>query len=322
MPGGSRRAMPRDIKPENILLDRSGTVKIADFGLAKLLEPDRADGVSLTETGAVMGTPAYMAPEQIEQPLNVDHRADIYAVGVVFYEMLTGELPLGRFDPPSRRVEMDVRLDHVILRALEKEPIRRYQLASDVTHDLENLDNVEPTPESPTSVAPGTRTITIKRPPAVSWIMVYSFVMSVLYPASTGSALMWLLLGFRGTDSSHGILNSTWSGSLAVGAAVIPAGAGLCLMFSVLHLIAGLGAVKLRNWSRYCLIVLALAELPGILLALHSWIFILLLPITIVSAMILFYLFKAPVARIFELGPGPANLPVAEADEIERVVGR
>ena len=69
-----------------------------------------------------MGTPYYMAPEQTEHPREVDHRADIYSLGVVFYQMLTGELPLGRFAPPSQKVQIDVRLDEVVLRALEKEP--------------------------------------------------------------------------------------------------------------------------------------------------------------------------------------------------------
>ena len=73
-----------------------------------------------------------MAPEQIEHPLEVDHRADIYSLGVVFYQMLTGELPIGRFAPPSKKVQIDVRLDEVVLRALEKEPERRYQQASEV----------------------------------------------------------------------------------------------------------------------------------------------------------------------------------------------
>src|SRR5438270_2653749 len=86
-----------------------------------------------------MGTPFYMAPEQIEKPTEVDHRADIYSLGVVFYEMLTGELPLGKFAPPSQKVHVDVRLDEVVLRTLEKEPERRYQQASDVKTRVETI---------------------------------------------------------------------------------------------------------------------------------------------------------------------------------------
>jgi hypothetical protein len=125
----------RDIKPENVLLDRSGRIKIADFGLAKLLGKG-PDDFTLTHTQQVMGTPRYMAPEQIERPSSVDHRADIYSLGVVLYEMLTGELPLGRFDPPSQKVQVDVRIDQVVLRALEKSPDRRYQRASEVKTEL------------------------------------------------------------------------------------------------------------------------------------------------------------------------------------------
>ena len=128
----------RDIKPENILMDKQGRVKIADFGIAKIAGLESKD-FSLTGAKDVMGTPHYMAPEQIEKPLTVDHRADIYSLGVVFYEMLTGELPLGKFAPPSQKVQMDVRLDEVVLHALEKEPARRYQQASQVKTAVETI---------------------------------------------------------------------------------------------------------------------------------------------------------------------------------------
>ena len=128
----------RDIKPENVLLDKGGQVKIADFGLAKLMGREAKD-FTLTGVGQVMGTPNYMAPEQIEHPQDVDHRADIYSLGVVFYQMLTGELPIGRFAPPSRKVQIDVRLDEVVLRALEKEPERRYQQASELGTEVQSI---------------------------------------------------------------------------------------------------------------------------------------------------------------------------------------
>jgi tRNA A-37 threonylcarbamoyl transferase component Bud32 len=126
----------RDIKPENILLDKKGRVKIADFGLAKLLGRDTGD-FTLTGSRQVMGTLYYMAPEQVERPLEVDHRADIYSLGVVFYEMLTGQLPVGRFPMPSEKAGTDAFLDEVVLRALEREPAQRYQHASEVKTDVE-----------------------------------------------------------------------------------------------------------------------------------------------------------------------------------------
>ncbi len=135
----------RDIKPTNILLNAAGLVKIADFGLAKLCAAND-QSTQLTQTRQVFGTPRYMAPEQVEATREVDHRADIYSLGVVFYELLTGELPMGRFDPPSKKIEVDVRLDEVVLRALEKHPERRYQAARELYTDISQLTNGQPSP--------------------------------------------------------------------------------------------------------------------------------------------------------------------------------
>jgi hypothetical protein len=126
----------RDVKPENLLVDRKGRVKIADFGLARLigLTPTY---LTLTGSQEVMGTLYYMAPEQLKRAHGVDHRADLYSLGVVFYEMLTGELPVGRFAPPSHKARVDARLDPVVLRALAREPELRYQDAAELKREVE-----------------------------------------------------------------------------------------------------------------------------------------------------------------------------------------
>jgi tRNA A-37 threonylcarbamoyl transferase component Bud32/capsular polysaccharide biosynthesis protein len=125
----------RDIKPENLLLDREGRIKIADFGIAALMGAE----------GENAGTPPYMAPEQGGDRGGIDHRADLYALGVVLYEMLTGERPGKDLVAPSRKVQIDVRLDEMVLRALEKEPERRYQTAGEFRTVVETLQ----TPDEP-----------------------------------------------------------------------------------------------------------------------------------------------------------------------------
>ncbi|HEY1120627.1 MAG TPA: protein kinase, partial [Haloferula sp.] len=131
----------RDIKPENLLLDRDGRIKIADFGIASLVGA----------RGEASGTPPYMAPEQ-QEPSTVDHRADIYALGVVLYEMLTGERPAKDLVAPSRKVPMDVRLDQMVMRALDQNPDRRYQTAEEFRTVLETAG--APAPSVPPPVVP------------------------------------------------------------------------------------------------------------------------------------------------------------------------
>ena len=126
----------RDVKPENLLLDKAGRGKIADFGVAKMFGSSFSD-MSAAES-QLAGTPQYMAPEQLLQSA-ADHRADIYSLGVVLYEMLTGELPDHRLQPPSRRMHVDIGIDAIVLRALDKSPELRFSTATEFRTQIEAL---------------------------------------------------------------------------------------------------------------------------------------------------------------------------------------
>ena len=128
----------RDIKPENLLIDKAGTVKIADFGIAMMIgDSEESGGMVQTEGTMGQGTPAYAAPEQQDSGVATDHRADIYSLGVVLYEMLTGERPKETITPPSKCVQVDIRIDEVVLRALEKTPELRFQTAVEFRTQVE-----------------------------------------------------------------------------------------------------------------------------------------------------------------------------------------
>ncbi len=119
----------RDIKPSNILLTRDGRIKVADFGLAKLFD---AESNFHTRTGTGVGTPAYAAPEQFELNAKIDHRADIYALGVMTYQMITGHLPRGVWRLPSHRAAVDPQWDDLISHAMQIEPKDRFASVSEV----------------------------------------------------------------------------------------------------------------------------------------------------------------------------------------------
>jgi hypothetical protein len=152
-----RGVLHRDLKPDNVLLDGEGRPKIADFGIARL-----AAATAITRTGELLGTPQYLAPEQMSGDI-VDERADVYALGVILYEMLTGARPTGgrtpseivarrlRIDPrpPSRLVPIAPALSALVMRALARDPGRRPRRAADLRAALLQITPPAPRVSSP-----------------------------------------------------------------------------------------------------------------------------------------------------------------------------
>lgn len=166
----------RDLKPENVLVDTRGHVKIADFGLAGMKGNEK--DISLTATAVAMGTVNYMAPEQRRDAKNVDHRADLYSLGVLVYELLTGELPIGRFKVPSLKTPgLDPQVDEAVCQMLETEPEARPARANLLAEVLESFtppsnagSPATPLPRPASQPPPGTSAVgSFIQGPAAGW---------------------------------------------------------------------------------------------------------------------------------------------------------
>src|SRR5262249_12191713 len=157
-----RGIIHRDLKPGNVLLTKGGAPKISDFGLAKQLESDS----SKTRTGTIMGTPSYMAPEQGRGEKQVNHLADVYALGSMLYEMICGRPPfmaptalqtlmrLLKEEPvPPSRLQPGVSpdLETICMKCLQKDPHRRYESAGELAEDLRRFQAQEPIRARPVS---------------------------------------------------------------------------------------------------------------------------------------------------------------------------
>ncbi len=193
-----RGVIHRDLKPSNIIIDMDGNPKILDFGLARMTDADEAMRAMFAEAGKIMGTLPYMSPEQAEGNLDaVDIRTDIYSLGVVLYELLTDRLPyeLSQVDhDEARRVIRDQRpprpsrfrrkvrgdLELIILKALEKDPARRYESALTLSGDIGRFLQRQPI---------------VARPLTVGYLF-RRFIMRQKLPFAFSVALIAMLAGF------------------------------------------------------------------------------------------------------------------------------
>ncbi|MFC2160968.1 protein kinase [Acidobacteriota bacterium] len=184
----------RDLKPNNIMIDENGDARIMDFGIARTVKDK-----GITGTGVMIGTPEYMSPEQVEAK-EVDQRADIYSLGVILYEMVTGRVPFDgdtalsiamkhKGESPKNPKEYNVQIPgvlcHLILKCLEKDKEKRYQSAGEMRAELTNIEKGIPTSER---VIPGRKPLTSKE------ITLQFSLKKLLIPALVVSAFVIIIV--------------------------------------------------------------------------------------------------------------------------------
>jgi len=203
----------RDLKPQNIMIDKDGNALIMDFGIARSVE---ADG--FTENGAMIGTPSYISPEQVDGK-KADQRSDLYALGIILYEMVTGTTPFTGTTPisialkhkteaPPNPLDLNAQvpegLNQIISRCLEKDRHQRYQNAEEVLTDLENADLGLPTAErtAPSKLPSLPHEVTVQSSKKKRFIPIFIFA-----AAAALSLVVWLVF-FKKAPPAAGLSGS------------------------------------------------------------------------------------------------------------------
>jgi serine/threonine-protein kinase len=175
----------RDVKPENILVEESGRVKVSDFGLARLAGP-APSGWTVTTAGRMVGTPGYMAPEAVAGAAP-DPRTDVFSMGVALYEMVSGRRPAGDFAP------LPGPLDRVVRRALAPDPLQRYASAAEMRADLRALGPLEADDDLPPEERQFLRTVALLHTLATAaalWALLLSLTPRVVGPGDQQPLIM------------------------------------------------------------------------------------------------------------------------------------
>ena len=196
----------RDLKPGNIMIDREGNAKIMDFGIARSISTK-----GITGAGVMIGTPEYMSPEQVEGK-EVDQRSDIYSLGIILYEMLTGRVPFEGDtpftigikhkseipkDPKELNAHVPSDLNRLVLKCLEKDKEKRYQSADELRADLEKIEKGVPTTERP---IPKRKTVTSK-PITVTFSRKKLLIPALVIGVSAVVAALWLFFLKKGAPA-------------------------------------------------------------------------------------------------------------------------